>query len=276
MHTQLSITALYAVLYKWRRPYIALIIIMTILGGLATLVLPKQYLSTATVVPANPQLTDKNFLYNTSIQSINSVYGVEEDLDRLLTSLQLNGNYNAVVDKYKLVSHYNLAPSTKASTQAANILKKQSGIFKTETGAIKINVWDTDPTLAATMANEIVSLTNDRLIANNISINKQYAAELTTMLAQHYTQLDSVDPNILKQNIQYTAIKNAIEKNEATLAQLKLTIATKVPAIVVLEPAYPSNVADKPSLAAWLTYALISSILLGLLLIILAERVSKA
>jgi capsular polysaccharide biosynthesis protein len=278
MQNSLDINNLFLVLKKGQRPLIFFVLLSTIAGGVATLVLPKEYMSATTVVPANPQLTDKNFLYGSNMQELSSVYGVEEDLDRLFTSLKLDGNFNKLVDSFKLIEHYKITPSVKALEKAGTALKKNTSIIKTENGAIKITVWDTDKNMAANLANALVVITSVRVLQNNQEINKAYTAELQNQLTEKYKKLEAIQASTntaeLKE-VEKKALLSTIEQDYKTIAQLKSSIDTKLPTIISLEKAYPSSIADKPKLSFWLSLAFFGSLIFGILLVLVLEQLRK-
>jgi uncharacterized integral membrane protein/RNase H-fold protein (predicted Holliday junction resolvase) len=278
MQPSLDISTLFFILKKWQRPLIVFVVLATTVGGLMTLVLPKEYMSTATVVPANPQLADKNFLYGNNLQELSSVYGVEEDLDRLLTTLKLDGNFNTLVDSFKLIAHYKITPSAKALEKAGTTLKKNTSIIKTENGAVKITVWDTDKDMSAALANALVSITNKRVLYTNQEINNAYATQLQNQLIEKNKSLDTINGTTAStelKEVEKKALLATIEQDYKTIAQLKSALHTKMPAIITLEKAYPSSIADKPKLAFWLSLAFFGSLIFGILLVFAMEQFRK-
>jgi hypothetical protein len=285
MENSFNLQSVFTILKKWARPIIAFILLCTLAGGLATLVLPKQYLSVATIVPANPLLSDKTYLFGNNVQELNSVYGVEEDLDRLLATAQLSGNLNFLVDSFQLVKHYDIGGSAeKARNDAYQKLKKNTRIMKTETGSVKVHVWDTDRNKAAQMANALVGRTESLNRQNNKKANLAYLQQLRKSIAQQSKKYELLGAELksMSSSPQYD-LKEAEQKSLLQNIQQQLTLVNQLetasnaenPGLVVLEDAYPSQKADKPRLAFWLAAAFIGSSLFAILLAIILETYRK-
>lgn len=272
---------------KWFRPIAALVILATIAGGLATIVLPRKYLSAATVVPADPSLNDKAFLYGSNQHELRSVYGKEEDLDRLLATATLDGNLNFLVDSFKLATHYEISGNPeKAKYKAFRQLKKNSRIFKTEYGSVKMQVWDTDKKMAADLANALVERTERTGSENNKTANTAFLKQLEEGIERKSAEYRELRAP-LKTDTGYTpaereiidtrikALLSEIEADVRLKEQLKTAIDAGNPSLVVLEKAYPSEQADKPKFWLWLFAAFFGSLFFAILLAVVAESLKR-
>jgi uncharacterized protein involved in exopolysaccharide biosynthesis len=285
MSNPLDMQYLLTIIKKWLRPIVAFVILATVSGGLVTLVLPRKYLSAATIVPADPSLSDKAYLFGNNIQELKSIYGKEEDLDRLLATAVLDGNLNYLVDSFGLVAHYDIGGNAeKAKNKSFRQLKKNCGIFKTENGAIKIQVWDTDKKLAATLANALVDRTEKITSENNKKANTAFLKQLENSIAQksgEYRKMSAALPgttNTADRELKETekkAVLADIESEMKMYSQLKTTNDAGNPALVILEKAYPSDTHDKPRPGIWVAAAFFSSLFFAILLAVLAESFRK-
>jgi capsular polysaccharide biosynthesis protein len=278
MDNQLNLSTLFTIIKKWQRPLLFFVLMATAAGALTTLVLPKEYFSSTTIVPTNPELNDRNFIYSNHLMELSPVYGMEEDLDRLLTTAKLEGNFNKLVDRFHLIDHYKISNHKKASENAANTLKKNCSIFKTENGAVRINIWDTDKEMAANLANYLANITDERMKLNNQEINNKYRISLENGLTEKYRQFDSLNsanplPEI--KEMQKKTLLTIIEQDTKAIQQLKASLDAQVPGILVLEKAFPAAVAGKPKLVYWLLLSFFSSTIFGIFLAILLERFRK-
>ena len=272
MELQYNTAAIKAILYNWKYKILLFVMLCMLLSVAVVYIMPKQYKSSTTVLPANPKVIDKNFLYGNNILELNSSYGMEEDLDRLLTTLRLSSNFSTLVDSFKLIQHYTIANTTTAKANAMEQLVQNSTITKTDNGAIQINIWDTNAELAANIANTLVSITEQKTNANNQSINAAYLTTLQQQLLQTKTQLQQLETNAdaaIVKDAQRKAYLTAIEKDAYTIAQLQTSINTKVPCLIVLEKAYSSQKADRPKLLYWLLITGIASSLFAIACIVL-------
>ncbi len=278
MDNQFNLTYIFSVLKKWQRHILVFVLLCTIAGGIATLVLPKQYLSTAVIVPANPKLTDKNFMYSANLLELNDVYGVEEDLDRLLTNCKLQSHFSKLIDSFKLIAHYKIEDSKKAFDEAVQQLKKNTVIQKTETGAVSIMIWDTDKNLAAQLVNQLIEYTNDKMSATNQQVNQSYLTNLEKQLADKQQQYNAVllsEKNIDIKEAEKKSLLDLISQDTKTISQLKAATNARLPALLVLDKAVPSTVADKPKLSFWLSLSFIGSLLFAIILVLVIETFRK-
>ena len=270
---------------KWLRPIAAFVILATVAGGLTTLVLPRKYLSVATVVPADPSLGDKSYLYGTNVMELKSVYGKEEDLDRLLATAALDGTLNHLVDSFQLPEHYKIGGNPeKAKHKSFRQLKKNTAVFKTENGAVKVQVWDTDKKMAAALANALVDRTAKVISENNKRANTAYLKQLElniTQKSEDYRKisLERLDTaSAADRELKETGKKALLADIESELkmkAQLKTTIDAGSPALVILEKAYPSDTPDKPRPWLWIAASFLGSLFFAVLLALLAEGLKK-
>lgn len=118
-----------------------------------SMLMPKQYLSTASLLPANSKMMDKQAMFGSNIQELYSAYGASEDLDRLMATLHSTAVLQLVVDSLQLTQHYSVT-GKDARRKALKKLQKQVKLSRSEYGEINIKAWDKDPV----MAQRIVSL----------------------------------------------------------------------------------------------------------------------
>jgi capsular polysaccharide biosynthesis protein len=253
MNDVFSLEKLFAIAKKNIGLIIGFTMLSTAVAVVVSFFAPKTYKSTATVVAANPLQYDKTYAFQNSTLELTSVYGVEEDMDRLVATAKLDGNLNDCVAKFKLDEHYKIS-GKMAKAKAMAELKNLVNIFKDENGVVKIQALDKDAEMAANIANHIVSKTNDRLIAINQSANKTFAQQLQLQL-QALDSLQSKEQDVLKKaKLQSQAVELEGLFNKFNLDGLR-----------VLEPAYASSKAAFPKVTFWA----VSGFVLGFLFIYL-------
>ncbi len=265
------------ILKKHLKKIIAFAILGTIVGAITCLLMPKYYLSSSTVLPANPKLSDKNFVYGSGTIELTSAYGMEEDADRLLTQLRLSSNFSKIVDSFKLIEHYNIKQTEKAKAEAQATLVQNSTIAKTETGAIKVSVWDKDKNVAAELANALIYLTEQKAVAQNIGTHEAYINQLqmsVTSTEQEIAALSSISNPTIKA-AKLKVLQEGLEKNLTVLQQFKIGVQAKLPNIIVLEKAYASQKSDKPKLRYWILTSLLASILFACCATIVLELMKQ-
>ncbi len=276
MENNFNLSEFINILKNYKKQLFVFVTICTFLGFILCLVLPKYYASSSIVVPANPKTVDKNYVYGQQTIELNSAYGTEEDLDRTITALRLSSNFSNLVDSFKLIEHYKIKQSAKAKAYAMEELVTNSSIIKTDNGAISIKISDTDNDKAASIANALVAITNQNLILQNQTINNNYIQNLNNQLQNQSDELDSlqnINSSIVA--IQKKALQNTIEQTATNLSLLKTSVNSPIAAILVLEKAYPSLVAEKPKLRFWIPASFFASVLFGILFILILQMCKK-
>src|SRR5919107_240666 len=95
-----------AIMEKWWKPVAAITLTATLLAALVVFILPKEYLSVATALPANSVTTDKGHIFNEGIQELYSSLGTPDELDRFVGTAQLDTIYLAAAAAHGLPQHY--------------------------------------------------------------------------------------------------------------------------------------------------------------------------
>lgn len=136
----------------------------SIIGGviafIVCLIVPQKFKSTVTVFPANlggvsQILTDAKGGGNKDYMA----FGEENELEQLQQILHSNEIRDQIASEFQLLDHYKIDTDSKyPKTQLNNKFKKNVSIKKTRFQSIDIEVYDTDPLMAADIANRIADL----------------------------------------------------------------------------------------------------------------------
>lgn len=240
-------------LSKWWKTIAAITLSATLLALLITLLLPKQYLSVATALPANSAASDKASIFNNNIQALYSSLGTPDELDRVIGTAHLDTLFIAVAAKFNLQQHYGIANNGQALYKAADKLKDNSKIYKSEYDDLKIKVWDKDKNMAAQLANalmETLQQINQQLQnEGNIRTLQKLKGDYT-LLQQQYGQT-SGSGNTDKDSNGLLQIKRAAQVQQLTeyeklIAQYEVMVNANIPVLLVAENARPAVFADKP------------------------------
>lgn len=199
--------------------------------------LPVQYKAETTSVPASSYAADPNRLFNKQIQQLYSPIGTPDELDLVVGSGRLDTIYRPLVRQFGLVSHYSFADNGEKSVwKAVKQLRKNAKVFKSDYGELKVQVWDTDPVLAAGLANALTarldSLHRDLLGRQNQQTLEALQAGLLRLQAA-----DTVSAGEKLQ--QEAAYRNLIDQYTLLGEQRPSSIQVLDPAVV---PVFP----DKP------------------------------
>jgi hypothetical protein len=232
------------------------------------LLLPKQYLSTTTALPANSLATDKSSVFSNGIQELYSSLGSPDELDRFLGTARLDTVYIAVAKAHHLAQHYNVNADDHASYNAALHLKKNTHIERTEYGELQLKVWDEDRDKAAALANALmqeIQLLHQQLQSQSNALVLQKLKEAQAGLKQ--IKNDSLQ----RVGVQYTSAAQQ-QQIENLVAQYSLMVQTNPPALLVVERARPALTPDKPYVWPTLLLTLFAALVFGFLIALLLEK----
>jgi uncharacterized protein involved in exopolysaccharide biosynthesis len=149
-------------IYMWKKRWI--LIIVTFLAGVTSIIVSLQitekFKSTVVMFPSTGASISKSLL-SANYQGRQSVYGFgeEEQAEQLLQVLNSEQIRGRIIEKYNLMEHYGIDPDSKYPyTELANQYTSNISFRRTELMSVEIIVMDTDPQVAADIANDISDL----------------------------------------------------------------------------------------------------------------------
>lgn len=149
-------------IYMWKKKWI--LIIVTFLAGVTSIIVSLQitekYKSTVIMFPTTGASISKSLL-SANYTGRQSVYGFgeEEQAEQLLQVLNSELIRERIIQKYNLMEHYGIDPNSKYPyTQLAGQYSDNISFQRTELMSVEITVMDTDPQIAADIANDISDL----------------------------------------------------------------------------------------------------------------------
>ena len=185
-------------IWQERKPIIIITSITFIVAVIVSLLITPLYLSTAIVFPAAS--SNVSFSEQRNVKAAAMDFGEEEQAEQLVQILQSSRIRDKIVNKYKLLDHYEISNDDVNKNYKLN--KAYNGYFsftRTRFGSIQIDVLDKDPKLAAKMANEIVDLIdtvkNEMIRERTIpafEVNKRKLSQLEIQKDSILFQLDSL------------------------------------------------------------------------------------
>lgn len=161
------------------RNYKALLL-MTLLGVIASIIISlaitPKFKSSVVIFPASTSSVSKALLTDMSRAPKDVLkFGEEEETEQLLQILQSDEIKASIIQKYDLLSHYQIDPDSKyKKTELLNEYMDNISVRKTEFQAIEIKVLDTDPEVAAAIANDIAALLDS--VYNKIQKDRAFKA----------------------------------------------------------------------------------------------------
>jgi uncharacterized protein involved in exopolysaccharide biosynthesis len=148
--------------------------------------------------------------------------GEDEQSEQMLQMLNSNIIRDRIVEKYNLMEHYGISPDSKYKyTRLTREYENNVKFRRTEYMAVKITVFDTDPQIAADMANDIASLLDS---TRNI-MQKERAIKAFQIVESEYRSLEN-EVNTIVESLRYLGSKgvNDYERQSEVLNQ-QLAIA---------------------------------------------------
>jgi capsular polysaccharide biosynthesis protein len=178
-------------LIKWRIP-LAVITIVAILAAIifsSPFFIKPKYKSSVIMFPVATNSISKVLIsQNSGIKEDILGIGEDEQSEQMLQMLNSNIITNRIIEKYNLLSHYDIPPDSKYKyTRLQREYENNVKFRRTEYMAVKITVFDTDPQMAADMANDIAALLDS---TRNI-MQKERAEKAFLIVNAEYLSLES-------------------------------------------------------------------------------------
>lgn len=161
MENDYSLLSILKMLAKWKKHIMIATVGTFLLACVITLMMPNYYKSKSVFYAANPLLANPAPI-GPNEEPI-SLYGTDEDLDRIFTLARSKEVFDHLIDSFDLAAHYDIDSSTpKGQEKIYKKLNKLYETIKTKYGALALSIEDVDPKMAMAMAGaareKIVSL----------------------------------------------------------------------------------------------------------------------
>jgi uncharacterized protein involved in exopolysaccharide biosynthesis len=178
-------------LYKWRKP----ILIVTVAALIASIIfsspwfITPKYKSTVIMFPVATNSVSKVLIaQNSGVKEDILGFGEEEQAEQLLQILNSNLIRDRIIEKYNLMEHYEIDPDSKYKyTKLYNKYESNVKFRRTEYLAVRVSVMDTDPQMAADIANDIASLVD----STKNAMSKDRAQRAFEIVQTEYKRLES-------------------------------------------------------------------------------------
>lgn len=142
------------------------IIIVLVIAGVCAAVftgpafITPLFKSTVILYPTSSNSVSKALISST-YQAKNDImeFGVDEQTEQMLQILNSSRVTEKVIESFDLMNHYKIKPSEKYPySKLESKYKRKIKFSRTEYGAVRISVLDSDAHMAATIANEIADI----------------------------------------------------------------------------------------------------------------------
>lgn len=177
-------------IYRWRWPLITVTLVAAILAAVfsSPFFIKPKFKSTVTVFPTTTNSLSKALLPQQFASRGQDIleFGAEEEAEQLLQILNSDEIRDRIIVKYDLLNHYDIDTSGKYTrTKLYKTYDDNIEFRRTEFMSVEINVMDTDPVMAADIANEIVVLLDE--VKNRIQ--KERAQQGLNIITREYQAL---------------------------------------------------------------------------------------
>lgn len=258
MNPEFNLIQVVRTLLKWKWHIVSATVLSAVAAIFVTLfVLKPYYQSFAILYPTNQSMADRAALFGTKSGDAESYYyGTKHDANRILTIATSSVLVQYIINEYNLAEHYSYKGKKYESTYTTEKFMKLYKVYKTDKDAIRINLLDTDPELAATIVNDVVA-TIEYETSKPIQENKKQLAKLfEEKAAEKKTELDTKRALLLESGSKGSNAELLQKDYDFALAeyhnladlaeQYALAAQQQMPGVQVIEYAYPAERKLKP------------------------------
>lgn len=148
-----------------------------------------KYKSTVIMYPASTSSISRELLSESPSKETSILsFGEDAETEQMLQLLTSSRIRDRVIQNFDLMNHYDIKPTDKFCwTKLYDEYKENISFTRTEYMAVKISVYDTDPQLAADIANDISMLLDS--VKNTIS--KERALKAYAIVKKEYNQFEA-------------------------------------------------------------------------------------
>lgn len=307
--TDYNFSSVDLLIYIWKKR--AILIGVGLIAGIASIVISMlitpMFQSSVIMFPASNASISKDLLsQNYSGRQNVHGFGEEQEAEQLLQILSSEPIRARIIEKYKLMEHYEIAPDEKYPlTRLYEVYNSNINFRLTEFMSVEVSVMDQDPEYAANIANDISALVDT--VFN--SMKKERAREAFRLVEREYleavqklsTLRDSMnylsaqvsenlktsgDPssNLLKaiseNGALYITMMNMVRYETALVTDLslkykeaRLESEQNLPHKFVVEQAYPSEKKAYPKKSLIVIVSTFASLLFALIVLIIIDNI---
>ncbi len=158
----LESTSVFILLLRWWKP----LLVVTLVAALASLIfsgpafITPKYKSSVVFFPAATNSISKAILESSGSDKQDLLaFGAEEEAEQIIQILNSDEIREIIIRKYDLANHYKIDPDKEYPiTRLVEEYRDNITFSRTEFMSVRINVLDSDPVMAAAIANDIAAL----------------------------------------------------------------------------------------------------------------------
>jgi hypothetical protein len=257
------------VLSRWWKMIIGITAAVAIITAIIVSLKDKEYVGVVTALPANSIASDKAHIFGNNIQQLYPTIGLPEELDPILGTANLDTLYIALAEAHNLGAHYKMNVNDgNVRYHAGTKLRANARVVRSEYGGLKIHVWDKDPQLAATLANDFFA----RLNALHQHLQNQSNAVTLRRLEETYAKASGSAYDTAATIPVNDGGNNAEARRLSQLiSEYRLQLATNPPVLLQVEGARVPLFPDRPKPLPVFLLAVFLAFIFSLLLAVFME-----
>ncbi|MFZ4633585.1 MAG: hypothetical protein ACOYNO_05190, partial [Saprospiraceae bacterium] len=208
-------------LYRWRKPIRNFCLLAAVVSVGISLFLKDYYRATTIFYPTSPRLANPELIFGYTGQ-VTDYYGGDRDLDRLAEVANSNELVDFMVYKFNLYNHYGIDSTARLGPYKVRqrFLNLYSAL-KNKNDALEINIEDTDPQMAAAMAN----VARDKVNYIAQRLNKESQVKLLAAFEDNMTR-KSAELKMLADSIRFIQSSSNVFDPGAVSGSLSSQLAT--------------------------------------------------
>lgn len=192
------------------------------------------YKSSIVLYPTTSFSISNELMNNNKMQNIDHLeIGDEEQTDKMTQILKSDDIKAKIIEKYDLLNHYALANCEQKYSEMNSLFQKRFKISKTEFNAVRIDVIDTDPELAAAMANDMAVIFDETVS----KMQSEMAKASFDIIQRHYDEIVA-KLNALEDSLQMINRNGESTENMNKTRRLEREIECQFSYLTTLKPKY--------------------------------------
>jgi uncharacterized protein involved in exopolysaccharide biosynthesis len=265
---------------------IALSSVAFIAAVIVSLLIEPRFKSSVVLFPAASVSLSKSLVetstFSTDHRDVLS-FGEDEEAERMLQILHSNQIKDHIVKRFDLMDHYEIDMSKPYPyTKLENKYKSNIKFKRTEFMSIAINVLDTDPQMAADIANEIAAYIDSTIY----NMQRERAIQAFKIVEREYLhasdEVKSISEALQKTNrnqVAYSELSQKLESEIIRLGQLKekyvstkVNVEQRLPQIFIVDKAVKAERKAVPKRSIIVIVTTLSAFLLSLLGLLIVDQ----
>ncbi|MEA2105764.1 MAG: Wzz/FepE/Etk N-terminal domain-containing protein [Bacteroidota bacterium] len=272
-------------IFKHKWPIIIITLIAAVASVIVSLVITPKFKSSVIFYPKTQVAASHALTTNELIDPDDHIlnFGDEEATEQLIQTLYSEDIRFKIIEKFDLMSHYNIDkdgeyPMTKLHEEYSDNIRFK----RTEYMAVEVEVMDTDPQMAADIANTIAALLDSTLnkMQNDVAVEILKVVDKEYKLAKvEIQELESAlnkapfsSPEYASLSLQLTNENQRLSGLKSKLAEARVNAHQQLPRKFMVTYAYPAEKKSYP--VRWVICAVstLSAFLFAVLLMLFIER----